>query len=372
MPNQATAHLSAELESALLRELRSEWSNINTTYFKGKLVPPVISLIESESRLGLWQAGSRSISLSRTLVLRQPWGVVIEVLKHEVAHQYVHEVLHRHDETAHGPAFREVCDRLGIDATAAGVPTADAAAPEDARVLARISRLLALAESDNAHEAEAAMTEAQRLMLKFNLEVGAVEARRGYGFRHLPPPRLRISQVDQMVAMILSKHFFVEVIWARCYLPLEARWARVLEICGTPSNLEMAAYVHGFLHQTAQRLWEQHQRQQRIRGNRDRRSYLAGVVRGFEEKLRQQQARNQTEGLIWLGDPALQGFLRRRYPQVRRTSGSMLRPNDAYLQGKAAGRNIVLHKPIDNRGAAPATISDGSSRGGPALLTGRR
>lgn len=362
MSKDASAHLTAELESALLRELRSEWLNINATYFKGKLIPPVIQLTESESRLGLWQVSSRTISLSRALVLRHPWGVVVEVLKHEVAHQYVHEVLQRFDETAHGPAFREVCQRLGIDATAAGLPTAgDSARPEDERVLARISRLLALAESDNAHEAESAMAEAQRLMLKFNLELGAAESRRGYRFRHLLPAVLRIGQVDQLVAMILSKHFFVEVIWARCYLPLQGRWARVLEICGTPANLEMAAYVHDFLHQAARRLWEQHQRSQRIRGNRDRRSFVAGVMRGFEEKLRQQQTRNQTEGLVWLGDPELQGFLRRRYPQVRRGTGSMLRPNEAYLKGREAGQKIVLHKPITH----------GSSGGGPALLPGK-
>ena len=41
MSKDASAHLTAELESALLRELRSEWLNINATYFKGKLIPPV-------------------------------------------------------------------------------------------------------------------------------------------------------------------------------------------------------------------------------------------------------------------------------------------------------------------------------------------
>ena len=104
-----------------------------------------------------------------------------------MAHQYVHEVLGKVDESAHGPAFRELCARLGIDAGAAGVPAAGAPSADDARVLERIARLLALAESANVHEAQAAMNAAQRLMLKHNLEQ---PRRRGApGALRLPPPR---------------------------------------------------------------------------------------------------------------------------------------------------------------------------------------
>ena len=42
---------------------------------------------------------------------------MVEVLKHEMAHQYAHEILGARDESAHGEAFRTVCQRLGIDAS---------------------------------------------------------------------------------------------------------------------------------------------------------------------------------------------------------------------------------------------------------------
>ena len=58
-----------------------------------------------------------------------------------------------------------------------------------------------------------------------------------------------------MVAMILGMHFFVEGIWIPVYRPLEAKRGSVLEICGSSANLAIAEYVHGFLHQTADRLW---------------------------------------------------------------------------------------------------------------------
>jgi hypothetical protein len=44
--------------------------------------------------------------MSRTLVVGQSWGAVLEVLKHEMAHQYVHEILARTDETCGMPEAR--------------------------------------------------------------------------------------------------------------------------------------------------------------------------------------------------------------------------------------------------------------------------
>src|SRR5262249_39851913 len=150
----------------------------------------------------------------------QPWGVVVEVLKHEIAHQYVHEILGETDETPHGPAFRATCARLGIDAAAAGMPRAPAS-PEQSRLVEKIARLLALAESPTQHEAEAAAAQAQRLMLKHNLDVR--KDARGYAVRHVGRPTGRVIESERLLAMILGKHFFVEVIWVPVYRPLEGK-----------------------------------------------------------------------------------------------------------------------------------------------------
>src|SRR4030095_14857783 len=96
---------------------------------------------------------SRTRKPARRLATKEPWATLVEVLKHEMAHQYVLEVLRIEDESAHGPAFRDVCQRLGIDAKAAGLPTTSSARTDDEdRVLSRIAKLLALAESSSVHE----------------------------------------------------------------------------------------------------------------------------------------------------------------------------------------------------------------------------
>jgi hypothetical protein len=303
------------------------------------------------------------MSLSRRLVMDRPWTVVREVLKHEIAHQFVEEVLGVRDQTAHGPAFEAVCRQHGFDAAATGLPdpdddTAAGAASwasgvepagscrKESPVLRRIARLLALADSPNQHEAAAAMKAAQRLMLHHNIDATVAAAREGFTFRHVGAPSGRISGAGHVLAGILARHFFVDVIWIPSYLPLQGRNGRVLELCGTASNLDVAAYVHGFLIETGERLWREHRRARGLRGDRERRRFLLGVMMGFDEKLKAAADESRREGLIWVGDPALADYLRRRYPRRTGGSGIGIRATETYEHGRHAGRNIVLRRPI--------------------------
>ena len=349
---EQAARLGAELEAALVRELRSTYEDLNYAFFKKRLAMPAFVLSEAPTRLGRWVSIDRTIEMSRRLVLQEPWGVVIEVLKHEMAHQFVFEVLGKHDETAHGPAFRDVCERLGIDATAAGMPATSAQSDDDARVLSRIAKLLALAESSNVNEAQAAMSAAQRLMLKHNLESIADPRRpHAYGFRHLGKPTGRVNEAERLLGAILGKHFFVEVIWVPVYRPAEGKRGSVLEVCGSPTNLEMAAYVHAFLTHSAEHLWREHKRAKKIRGDRDRRTFLAGVMVGFLEKLNTQRVEHHENGLVWVGDADLASFYRKRHPRIVHVRHSGQQRSEAHHHGREAGRKIVLHKPV---GAGPS------------------
>src|SRR5690606_23334093 len=93
--------LSAELESALLRQLLIEVQSANLDWFRGLLRPAVLRLTDTQV-LGRWIPDIRVLELSRSLVLERPWGEVVEVLRHELAHQYVDEVLGVTGEPPHG------------------------------------------------------------------------------------------------------------------------------------------------------------------------------------------------------------------------------------------------------------------------------
>lgn len=365
-PHEHQRELSAELERGILRQLLRSYHTINHSHFRGVL--PVAALqLDTMANLGEWRSRTRTIVLSRALVFEQTWGVVEEVLKHEMAHQYVQEVLRVTDETAHGFTFRQVCEQLGIDAGARGVPSAGRTAEED-RILERIAKLLALAQSENQHEAEAAMKAAHAQMLKHNLadaslaeaaERAGTPRERRYGFRHLGVPSGRIQEHERALANLLATHFFVDVIWVPSFRADLGKTGTVLEVCGTEANLSLAEYVYTFLLETSERLWKAHQKAQKIRLNRDRRAYLAGVMTGFAEKLAEGVVEQRQAGLVWLPDAKLDGYMRKRHPRIRTVRYGTSANGDAHRNGRAAGRDIVLHRPV---GAGP-------SRGAPRLLT---
>ena len=352
--------LSAELEAALLRELRASFEWENHARFRSRLAPPVFALSEAGARLGQWLLGTRTLELSRALVLERPWHEVLAVLQHEMAHQFVDEVLGVRDETAHGESFRRVCEERGIDARAAGAPAPAAPGTGDLdRVLDRIRKLLALAGSPNQHEAENAMRKAHELMLRHNVEAAAAQGERSFQARHLGDPLRRTTRVEADVITLLTQFFFVRAIRVPVYLPRHGRRGLVYEILGTRANVEMASHVHAFLLATAERLWQENRGDRRVRNGRDRMQYQSGVVRGFHEKLAAERAELAGTGLVWVRDARLEQAYHARHPRIT-TLRRRVRMSDAHAAGREAGRTVVLHKPV----------AHGSSGASPRLLRG--
>lgn len=355
----AMSQLTVALEAALVRELVENHRLMNGTLFRAALSTPRLELVDTTARLGRWVPFVGTIEISRPLVLSEPWGVVLEVLKHEMAHQYMTERHPEVVEAAHGPVFRELCERLGIDGRAAGTP--DVESPSEDKIAGKIAHLLALAESPNVHEAEAAMLAAQRLLLKHNVDLSHARAARGHAFRHLGRPSGRVTEAERVLSLILAKHFFVECIWVPVYRPLEGKRGSVLEVCGTRENLEIAEYIHAYLMHTAERLWTRHKVVKRLPGDADRRRFLSGVMHGMLEKLGREAEAQEEEGLVWVKDADLHRYYRRRHPHVRHIRSAGERRTRAYADGREAGRSIEIRRGIK-----------GDGREGPRLLPAKR
>jgi hypothetical protein len=356
---QSSSALRLELERAALRAILDTYGHINGSLFRFLLRPPALELTDAADRLGRWVPAHRTIELSRELLSAHGWGVLEEVLKHEMAHQYVDEVLRAQGEAAHGPTFRRVCEERGIDARAAGAPSA--AAPEQSPVLERIAKLLALAESSNEHEAQAAMSAAQRLMLKHNIEAAVSGSQAVHCFRHLGKPTGRVSEHERRLAMLLDEHFFVQVIWVPVWRVAEAKRGSVLEACGSRDNVELAAYVYDFLMYTAERLYKDDRKRRRDRTHGARRKFLAGVISGFHERLTRERKRSESEGLVWVGDAEVKAYFRRRHPHVRWARHAVSSSGEAYARGQTAGRSIVLHRGVKSSATGTIRLLSSSS-----------
>lgn len=356
----APDQLGAELERAALRQIRETYAHYNGNLFRFALRPPVFELTRASGFFGRWVSETRTLQLDRKLLVDHSWGTLVEVLKHEMAHQYVDEVLGNPDGRPHGETFQQVCTERGIDFAASGVPAASGDAFVASKTIERIAKLLALAESPNLNEAQAAMTAARRLMLKHNIAQATASTAGRYAFRHIGRPTGRRSAAERVLGLILTEHFFVEVIWVPVWRPLEGKRGNVLEACGTLENLEIAAYVYDFLVHTAERLWREHKRAQGIRKDTERQSFLYGVMRGFRTKLEAEARAARAEGLVWVGDADLQRYYRTRHPYTRTTHVRPTSQGSAYRAGHAAGQKIVLHR----------GVRQGPS-GGPKLLQGK-
>jgi predicted SprT family Zn-dependent metalloprotease len=359
----STREETQALRVQAMREIARTYASYNETYFRGTLRRPTLEWTESRQELGAWVPKTRHLRLSVHL-LSGSWGRLVEVLKHEMAHQYVHEVLGATDETAHGATFRQVCAERGIDPRAAEQQGADqqseadsaSPGPEPSAIVARIMKLLALAQSQNQFEAEAAMAAARRLLLKHNLSLP--QTTNGYAFRHLGAPTGRRVAWQRALCQILSDFFFVEIIIVPVYRPEDGKAASVVEACGTAENLEIAAYAYEFLERQAEELWRAHQKTRATKGRADHGAFLLGVMTGFHKKLKREGDRAQEEGLVWVGDPELSRYFRARHPYIRTVHGRGSQGGQAYRAGQEAGEQLVIRR----------GIQQGASSGPPRLL----
>jgi Protein of unknown function (DUF2786)/SprT-like family len=357
---------SETFEAVILRELQSAWKNYvyKFKWTEHNLLPPNFRITEaSVSHWGQWTANTREMDFSRFLVTNRPWNEVLEVLKHEMAHQYVSEVLHLDQEVSHGPVFQGVCKKFSIDAAARGVPGADKLTTTN-HIVEKIQHLLKLAENPGATEGEkeAAASAAHSMMLKYNIEVQTKNEERGYTIRYLGGITGRIQAYMSEMANMLSKHYFVEVIWMSVRDPRNGKDGHELEASGLEANVEVAEYVYDFLSRAAVEAWERKfsnnafklQLQEEFarqfgRGSftspkgytiSARSNFLHGFILGFRAQLKQAEAKEVQAGMVLAKDTGLEEFYHNRHPHIRNLSGGHGKYNsnmrgEGFAQGNA-------------------------------------
>ena len=242
-----SAQIAARLHGAWLKRLRAAWVEANRDCLDGQLRAPVLRIDRDRrrgdtldlfgrddfgGRLGSWDRRGRILSVHERHIIEHAWHEVVATLRHEMAHQYVDEVLGG-DRSAHGPRFAQTCRRLRITPEASGSPLA-AEDDKATRILRRIRKLLALADSHNQHEAEAAMAAANTLLLRYNLSLPDAGPRIDYDNRIVGRSAAALPLCWKLVAGVLSEFFFVDCVWVFTYNALRNRDERVLELLDCP------------------------------------------------------------------------------------------------------------------------------------------
>lgn len=359
-----------EYQRRWLYQLQSEFKLV-CSWYKISLAVPAFRLIESQGTLGSWNPDTRTISISSVLVHEYSWDTVINVLKHEMAHQYVHEFLGRGMEQPHGPAFSESCEKLGVTypfSTATGdTPKIFTAAnqhgsdPEYNNKVNKVRKMLSLAGSANKHEAAAAMSKANGFIRKYNLErLDKVESSQ-YNYEIKNTGKKRLNIIERRIASLLMDYFYVDVVYSELFNAEKAEFHKTVELLGSIENVSFAGYVYDFLKQRVEFLWKNYRKASRSPGKL-RKTYILGLLQGFRERLEKEEKKQSLSArmsadsghyktissLVIAKDPGLSGFIAKRFPRLRKVQYGApgIYCSNTYSAGKTEGKKITIHKVV--------------------------
>ncbi len=212
-----TIDIDSILKTAWIRQLKTDWKTANFHYFKDSMRLPNLELSNADGVLGMWKGSYfRRLSISIILINNYKWEYVQEVLYHEMAHQYVEEILGIRDSLPHGEAFKRICRENSIDPTATGDiqswvekrNNTSSVSSENHKILDKVHKLLALAQSPNEYEAQNAMTKAHEFLLKHNLSLLDMQTERTYIYKQIGEVGRR-NPIKSIISSIISKFFFV-------------------------------------------------------------------------------------------------------------------------------------------------------------------
>jgi hypothetical protein len=321
---------------------------------------PQFSLSDTDRRLGVWDPAREEIRVSRRFTRERGWDEVRELLRHEMAHQLADQALDGCAETSHGPAFREACRLLGAHPGASGefVPLGARldgdTDPGRARILARVHKLLALASSENRHEAELALLRAREYARRHHID----EHRRDEEFlsAFAGRPAVRHTRAEYQLAALVTRTWDAYGIWVPAWVVERGRMGTVLELSGTPAQVKLAGYVHEFVRRHIATEWERYNHGRRL-GARRRTDFSCGVIEGFRGTL-ERDAKGPGAGgaVVRTGqDPLFAGYLATRYPRraTIRRGGGRVDPG-VHRDGVRAGERLVIREGVE--GAAPPRL----------------
>jgi len=346
------------------RQLFHEFHTI-CHFYSLPLKPPIFSITDSRTEYGSWWPENREIRISSFLIRNHSWDVTIQVLKHEIAHQICSEIFQDIRE-GHGGKFVKACNTLGLQEnfrhSKGDLPERiDRPKKENIshKIIEKIRKLLALAESSNDHEARLAMETAGRLLKKYNIQTVEKETEKNYVYAIINRKKKRIEGYQRRIIQILTQFFYVRALCSSLYDPLNNQTYKTFEIFGKKENVEIAEYCYHFLEQKLSFLWQCRHRD--FKGNKRfaKKSYYFGLLQGFHDTLLEQEGitrKSRQSGvvpsltsseLILANDRELDMFIKERYPRLTKRSGtgSMIL-KDVFDTGVDAGRDMVFHRAL--------------------------
>lgn len=332
----------------MLREILKDCGlNVRRSRFlwKNYLYPIHVVVFEGQE-WGHFNAPYFQIALNRKLIYLAKDSVIRDILRHELAHYLT--LLEFGEVNPHGKEFRSVCEKYGfpenVVAATMDLEKENISKEGDLRserILEKVKKLLSLAQSENAHEAELATVKANELLLRHNLDYVETEETL-YLDRLLP----RTRKDDKLSAIYeILRHFIVRPVIS------QGKGTVCLEVTGTRTNVLLARYVAGFLDRELDRQWEEARNELGLSGLRAKNSFFLGVARGFDEKMKgvvREFSPEDQKALVKV-TTQLDDQVKLIYRRLGSARSGRETDHEAREAGKSRGRNLTINHGVEGR-----------------------
>ena len=335
------------------------------------LSTPIINISAGKKTLGLWSDKNKTLSISNHLIKNEIWDIVLEVLKHEMAHQYVSEFYNNADR--HGKYFKKACAVLGVHrAFITGsvdynknLQLFKGELPEEAKkMLTRVEKLMALGQSSNEAEAQSASRKANYLLNKYNLQqINNGDKNLDIKYFTICHKKKRIESIQKAILSILENYYYVNCLTSNTYHAQDNAVYKSIVLVGKRESLKVAEYVYHFLLDTAQTLWLNFKKRRKAQ-RREKISFDMGFIAGIEHN---HKAVFENSGFKIYKNASLpvktvksimernqkynQIEISRLFPKLRTVKyGRHQTSSGAFKEGFQNGKNTYINKGVANRG----------------------
>ena len=333
------------------------------------LPTPVVGIVAGKHRLGYWASDNQTISISRHLIENNPWEIVLEIFKHEMAHQYVSEYFDHAD--CHGEGFKTACDVLGVHPAFAGrgcnrkehLAAFMGTLPKKAQtMLRRVEKLLALGQSNIEYEARAASRKASYLLNKYNLDriTGDATDASDIRYLYLRTGKKRMQSIEKLILGFLEECYFVNCVIATIYDAETDEESKAGVLIGKQEALVVAEYVYRFLLNTSKALWNDF-RKTHAGQRTGKAAFDSGFMKGIRsnhEMMFKEHDDDKINTDTSLPVAAVKGLRvkcrtenhfekTRLFPRVRKDRTSFRMDKTAFFQGMEQGKKTHIHRPVE-------------------------
>jgi len=344
------------------------------------LTTPTIDISAGESRLGWWDAQTKTISLSSHLIKTEVWDIVLEVLKHEMAHQYVSTFYDNAD--IHGQYFKLACKKLGVHKAFVGggkdynqqLQKFKGNLPADAqKMLRKVEKLMALGQSNNEAEAQAASRKANYLLNKYNLQrINTGDADPNIKHLTICHKKKRIESIQKALLSVLRDYYYVNCLTSSTYHAEDDAVYKSMVLIGREEALIVAEYVYHFLLDTGQALWKDFRKKHSAKRSQ-KVSFGMGFTAGirdnhelmFDEEIKINGDLSMpvkvTKALMAQNHEANRKEESRLFPKLKSGRyGKHQASSGAFKEGFKNGKNTHINKGVTSRGTVIAGLLVGS------------